>query len=184
MIGKRYILGISLLAALLLSQTASADSRSHRRGYDSYGYGGYSNRNYSRNYSRRANPYHYGRSGRRNSSYVNSSYGYGGYYSPYRSRYRDRHFDAGNFLGGIVVGSLLSTPRYSYRRPERVVYRSAPVVREREVIYAPQSSSTGPAPIASGRRLLRDLEGNCFERVIDEEGNEVRVQLEAQECNF
>ncbi len=177
MIAKRYILGISILTALLLSQAASADSRSHRRGYDSYGYGG----SY-RSYSNRANPYHYGRAGRRGGNYINFSYG--NYYSPYRPRYRDRHFDAGDFLGGLVIGSLFSTPRYSSRQPERVVYRSAPVVREREVIYAPQTQSSRPAAVASGRRLLRDLEGNCFERVIDSEGNEVRVQLEAQECNF
>ena len=40
------------------------------------------------------------------------------------------------------------------------------------------------APVASGRRLLRDLEGNCFERIVDEQGNEIRVQLEAEQCNF
>jgi hypothetical protein len=46
------------------------------------------------------------------------------------------------------------------------------------------SSSRSATPVASGRRLLRDLEGNCFERIVDEQGNEIRVQLEAEQCNF
>jgi hypothetical protein len=46
------------------------------------------------------------------------------------------------------------------------------------------SSSRSATPVASGRRLLRDLEGNCFERIVDKQGNEIRVQLEAEQCNF
>lgn len=187
---KRIAMLVSLVAALVLSQTAAADNRSHRRGYDNFGsnfrYNSYSRNDYrnhnrysrsyySRNY-RSYNPYHY--NSRRGSS-IHISYG---------NRYSRRHdHDAGYFVGGLVLGSLLSAPRYS-PPVERVVYRSAPVVTQREVVVVnnPVSSAapTSGAPVASGRRLLRDLEGNCFERIIDAEGNEIRVQLEAEECRF
>jgi hypothetical protein len=83
------------------------------------------------------------------------------------------------------LGSLFSYPRYSSRNTETVVYRNAPTTRTREIVYVdrPQTRSAA-APVASGRRLLRDLEGNCFERVVDQQGDEIRVQLEAQECNY
>ncbi len=170
---KKLLLSISVIAALILSQTANADSRHNRRDYNSYGYGNH--------YSSRYNPYHYGYRDRRGGSYFSLSYG--NRYD-YRRRGRRHSYDSGSFVGGLVLGSLLSYPRYSNRRYETVTYRSAPITRTREVVYVNRSTPASNAPVASGRRLLRDLEGNCFERVVDEEGNEVRLQLEASECNF
>jgi len=40
------------------------------------------------------------------------------------------------------------------------------------------------APVSRGRRFLRGLEGHCFDRIMDEQGDEIRVQLEVQECSF
>jgi len=196
---KTLIMLGSLITALLLSQTAAADHRDYRRGYDHYrNYDYYRSYRDSYRYSNYfgVNPYHFGN--RRGSSF-HFSYG---------DRYSRRHdHDAGYFVGGLVLGSLLSAPRYYarynanyYERPvERVVYRSAPVVTQREVVVvrnivrnearneirnAARTTSAANNQIASGRRLLRDLEGNCFERNVDEEGNEIRVQLQSQECNF
>lgn len=184
---KRVLLGLSIVGALVVSQAASADSRNHRRGYGDYGYSqhNYGNR-YRNNYrgNRRANSYHYGSSNRNFRNY-NRRYGsgfnfsYGNYYS------RHRGYDSGSFLGGLVLGSLFNAPRYSSRNVETVVYRDAPAIRSREIVYENRSQTRRTdAPVASGRRLLRDLEGSCFERVVDEQGDEIRVQLEAQECNF
>ncbi len=183
---KRIVMLVSLLVALVLSQTAAADNRSHRRGYSDYGYNSHSRHN-SRDYSYRSsrsygyNPYHYpaydpayDRGNRRGSSIHIS---YGNYYN------RRHDHDAGYFVGGLVLGSLLSAPRYPPPPVERVIYRSAPAVTTREVVVVNNTAATR-APVASGRRLLRDLEGNCFERVIDAEGNEIRVQLAAEECSF
>ncbi|MSR12773.1 MAG: hypothetical protein EXR84_13480 [Gammaproteobacteria bacterium] len=179
---KRIVMLVSLLVGLVLSQTAAADNRSHRRGYSDYGYNSHSRHN-SRDYSYRSsrsygyNPYHYpayDRGNRRGSSIHIS---YGNYYN------RRHDHDAGYFVGGLVLGSFLSAPRYSAPTVERVIYRSAPVVRTREVVVVNNSAATRAA-VASGRRLLRDLEGNCFERVIDAQGNEIRVQLAAEECSF
>lgn len=168
MIIKRVLLSASVIAAMVLSQAAFADNRSHRRGYNSYG----SSFNYGRGYSSgRINPYHYGSRGRRGENYFNISFG--NRYDRYRRR------DSGSFVGGLVLGSLLSYPR-SY---ERTIYRTVPVVDT----YRTTGGNVkvySSAPVASGRRLLRDLEGNCFERNIDEEGNEIRVQLDASECDF
>ena len=174
---KKVLLGITVIGAALLSQAASADSwssRHNRHGYNNHSYG-----NHYRGYSsQRRNSYHYGRRDRRSNNYFNISYGshYGDYYG------RRRHHDSGSFLGGLVLGSLLTYPSYSSRRYDREVYRSAPVTRE--IVYVNRTAPQRSAPVPSGRRLLRDLEGNCFERIVDEEGNEVRIQLEAAECSF
>lgn len=183
MVMKRILLSLSVVTALLVSQVASADNRSHRRGYSDYGYGGHSYRNnyrynYRNNYRRgyRANSYHYGNRDRRYRSGFNISYG--NYYPRYR------RYDSGAFVGGLVLGSLFSYPRYSSRSHETVIYRDAPPTRTREIVYVDKPQTTRAAAVASGRRLLRDLEGNCFERIVDEQGDEIRVQLEADECNF
>lgn len=176
---KRTFMLVSLVAALILSQAAAADNRGNRRGFDNHRYDNHRYDNHYRSYNRhssrsyyptRYNPYHYVN---RRSSGVNIWYG---------DRY-SRHSDAGVFVGGLVLGSLLSYPRYSPPPVERVIYRSEPVVQTREVVVVNKTSSARQ-PVASGRRLLRDLEGNCFERVIDDEGNEIRVQLDAEECSF
>ena len=162
---KKLIIGVFLIAALILAQTASADDRHHRRGYDHYGY--------SSHYYPRGNPYHFGSSRRFYSprsyyggSHFGFSYGNYGY-----SRHR-RHNELGYLVGGLVLGSLLSSS--SYREP---------LTRTREIVYVKQSAIRS-APLTTGRRLLKDLEGNCFERNTDDDGNEIRVQLEASECNF
>jgi len=184
MIFKRVLLSLSIVGALVVSQAASADNRNHRRGFGDYGYGqhNYNNR-YRNSYrgNRRVNAYHYGSRNRNFNRRYNSGFGfsYGNYYP------RRRGYDSGSFVGGLVLGSLFSYPRYSSRNVETVVYRDAPATRTREIVYV-DKSHTGRtnAPVASGRRLLRDLEGNCFERIVDEQGNEIRVQLETEECNF
>ncbi len=175
MVIKKILFSVSVIVALVLSQTASADSRNHRRGYSDYGYGSHNYRNnYRRNY--RANSYHYGSRDRRYRNNYNFYYG---------SRYSRRgHYDSGSFVGGLVLGSLFSYPRYSSRNYETVIYRNAPATRTREIVYVDKSEVQDVAPVASGRRLLRDLEGNCFERIVDEQGDELRVQLDAEECNF
>lgn len=167
---KKLLLSIFVIAALVLSQTAWADSRHYRRGYNSFGYNNYSR--YNRYNYRGYNSYGY-----RGGSHYNFSYG---------NRYYGRHhgYDSGSFLGGLVLGSLLSYPRYSSRNYGTVTYSSRPIIRTREVVYVNKSTSRNTTPVATGRRLLRDLEGNCFERIIDEEGNEIRVQLDASECSF
>ncbi len=183
MILKRVLLSLSIVGALIISQAASADNRHNRRGFSDYGYGHSNYRNSYRNNSRynyrsnrRANSYHFPARDRRYRSGFNISYG--NYYS------RNRGYDSGSFVGGLVLGSLFSYPRYSARSYDTVVYSDVPATRTREIVYVDKTPSRSYAPVASGRRLLRDLEGNCFERIVDDQGDEIRVQLEAEECNF
>lgn len=174
---RRMAMFAALIAALLISQAASADNRHDRRGYDRYGFSGYS-RQIRHVDTRRYNAYHYGN--RRHSGF---SVSYSNHYYPrhyQRTRYSG---DAGYFVGGLVLGSLLTYPRYTPAPIERVVYRSEPVVRTREVVVVNQPTRVS-APVATGRRLLRDLDGDCFERFVDEAGDEIRVQLPAEECQF
>ena len=164
---KKLVVGVSLIVALIVVQTASADSRHYRSSYDRHGYSGH--------YYSRANPYHFGYGGRSSSHSYSPRRYYGGSYFGFSSGSyfgHHRHNDFGYLLGGIVLGSLLSYP--SYREP---------VTPTRKIIYAKVSRQRG-ALLNTGRRLLRDLEGNCFERITDEDGNEIRVQLEASECSF
>ncbi len=177
MVLKRVLLSLSIVGALIISQAASADNRNHRRGYSDYGHG---HNNYRNNYrssyhgNHRANAYHYPARDRRYRS--GFSFSYGNYHPHHR-----RH-DSGSFVGGLVLGSLFSYPRYPSRSYDTVVYRDVPATRE--IVYVDKTPSRSAAPVASGRRLLRDLEGNCFERIVDDQGDEIRVQLEAEECNF
>ena len=97
-------------------------------------------------------------------------HGYGHGYSHYSFGGHGSH--AGYLVGGLLLGSLLAPPRYTAPPPV--------------VVYAPASASTSipvqqaQAPI--GRRLLRDINGNCFERKTDAGGSELQVQLPASEC--
>ena len=106
--------------------------------------------------------------------YGHHGHGYRHHGHGYYGHYRHRGHHPAYFFGGLVLGSLLSTPRY----PAAPVVYPAPPVR---VIHR----TSPPPPVAHApisRRLLRDLHGNCFERKTDKAGNELRVQLPASEC--
>jgi hypothetical protein len=167
MIIKRILLSISIITALTISQIASADSRNHRRGYGDY------NHHYNHHRNHRYNSYyHNSRNWRHRNSFHLS---YNNHYSHHRHN---------NLVGGLVLSSLLSYPRYSSNHYDTVVYKSTPVTHTRKVVYVDKPVYRNTTLVTSGRRLLRDLEGNCFERITSEAGDEIRVQLEAEECNF
>ncbi len=170
---KKLLIVLSLGTALLMSQSASADHRFYYGGYDGWGGG----RFYRGGFNRWNDRWGYYRPG----NFVSFSYGRPwGYWGPYGRGYR--RFDGGDFIGGLVVGSLLTNSYNSSRDYQRVVYRSAPVTRTREVRVVNRSAS--PSVRSSGRRLLRDLEGNCFEITRNSAGDEVRVELQPQQCQF
>lgn len=110
-----------------------------------------------------------------------SARGYGGYGGHYRGHYYGHGNDyAPYFVGGLLLGTLLAPPRYA--PPREVIYVQGPAYQTYvapPVVYA-QPSPRPSAPI--GRRLLRDLNGDCFERTFDGRGNELRTQIPASEC--
>jgi hypothetical protein len=202
---NRLFLGISLLVTVLLSQQAVADSR---HGYNDSRFGGGHFRSYNRDFDRRgarnysralANPYHYGRAGNRRSDFVRISYrnrfnnGFNNYYNDnfnngfYNNSYRDRwsgnrNRSNGNFIGALVLGSMLNRQSYPSRSIETVTYRSAPV-RQRHVVYINSTARTSVSATPK-RRLLRDLQGDCYEIEISPNGDELRSQVDPTICNF
>jgi len=164
-----------LVSALLLASFSSsvfADSRHHRRDWgfnDHYRY----DRSYYSNYNRydrnRHDRNHY-RSYSRNRDYFSISIG--------RDYRRHDHFSSGSFVGGLLLGSTLGT--FSAPRHE-TVYTTRTVVPSRNITVIRQDS--GVASSAPSRRLLRDLQGRCFERVL-ENGQEIMLELEASACDY
>lgn len=185
---KRSMLILSLGAAILLSQSASADDRfynpgfSNWRGNNFYGQRG-GGRFYRPTYSGVFDRGYYGGGfngsrHRNRGGFVSFSYNN---FQPWHRPYRGvRRWDGGAFVGGVVLGSLLSQP-VRERSVERVVYRTQAAPRAREVIYAGEPRRTS---VSTRRRLLRDLEGNCFERTTNAAGDEVRIELDPSECAY
>ncbi|MFT4886440.1 MAG: hypothetical protein ACI8V0_000661 [Pseudohongiellaceae bacterium] len=202
---NRLFLGISLLVTVLLSQQAVADNRHGRQGYNDSRFGGGHFRSYNRDFDRRgnrnysralANPYHYGRAGDRRSDFVrvshrnrfnngfnNNNFNNGFYSNSYRDQWgRNRNRSNGSFIGLLVLGSVLNRQSYPSRSIETVTYRSAPV-RERNVVYINSTARTS-VPATPKRRLLRDLQGDCYEIEISPYGDELRSQVDSTICDF
>jgi len=120
----------------------------------------------------------YGHGYRHGGHFHGGGYRYGGGYrggGGYRhgyGRYRYNDNAAQYFVGGVLLGALLTPPQRYAPAPVVVVPQPAPVV----VATAP------PVRTAPARRLFRDINGNCFERQVDGAGREVRLPLAATDC--
>lgn len=98
--------------------------------------------------------------------YYGGHHGYGHYGGHYG-------YGAGYFIGGLAVGSLLT---HAYRRPYYDAYpryRTSTVYRE-----------AAPSRVVPGRRFYRDIDGNCFERLVDDSGDELLTELPAADCDW
>ena len=188
--------GLAVLGLLLLVpvQPAVADSwYGFNRHYDDWRFG-------ADRYDQWAvrswrDPYRY------SGSNFSVSWGRSWSHDRYRDRYRSHYYDrrhwrsynrhthwhshdsdvAAGLVGGLVLGSLLNNalqPRSSN------VYSTAAerrVVRSSRVSSRPMVRAPGPA---SGSRLLRDLQGRCFEIDYDGAGNQQRIQVQDSRCHF
>ena len=196
---RTHLFLLSAVCAVLFSHSAAADHR-FNSGFTTWGASQFSSNNYRGGFYRpnysgyydggRWNRRHRWGSGR---SFVNLSYN--GFYPPYRPFGGFGGFggsDGRALIGGLVIGSLLN--QTAANRPATgVVYRN-PAVRTRTLISTRQParsrsviSNSRPQTTLinqNGRRLLRDIEGNCFERTQNTAGEELRVQLAPAECAF
>ena len=192
---------LSAVCAVLFSHSAAADHR-FNSGFTTW-VGGQFGGNYYRKGFYRPNYSGYYDSGLWNRrhrwdrwgngrGFVNLSYN--GFYPPYRSFGGFGGFggsDGRALIGGLVLGSLLNQATAN-RPTTEVVYRNSPVrtrtlisrqpTRSRSVISGSRPRST--LINQNGRRLLRDIEGNCFVRIQNTAGEELRVQLDPAECAF
>jgi len=186
---KKLFLVISLGFTVFASQSASADHR-WNRGFNDWGYNnwGYNNRGFNRGYRAGFNRGFYGSRRFRGGDYWNVSFGnFGPRWGYGWGPYGYRRWDAGDVVGGIVLGSLITSSlnNYNYRdygTYDRVVYRSPPPVTTsaRRVI----TTERRDRPINSGRKLLRDLEGRCYEISRNRNGDEVRTELDPSICSY
>lgn len=181
---KRLLIALSLGAAVLLSQSAFADGRHHSRSYERWGTASYRHSGADYNRFRFYNDrYHNGRyyndfGPYRRSSFVSISYGSSPwYFGGYRGRGYQRHA-AGDFLGGLVLGSLLSNS-YQSSDTGQVAYRSTP--RTRQAAINRRNVTRAPS---GNRRLLRDLQGNCYEISRTSTGDELRKEVDPGHCDF
>jgi len=105
--------------------------------------------------------------------YYGHGYGHGGYY--YRGHHGHHGGDDGAYLvGGLILGSLIT---------HAVMSRPAPYYEERAVVVQQAPVVVQAAP-QSGRHLLRDRNGNCFEKNYNNRGDEVLVELDPAECSW
>jgi len=97
---------------------------------------------------------------------------YGGYYGyPYYHHNNDNHSDWPAYLaGGLIVGALLTNAYNNSHATNAYAY--------------PQTTPATPIGSVQGRHLLRDLNGKCYERQTDANGNEMRTELPPSECNW
>jgi hypothetical protein len=115
----------------------------------------------------------YGHSGYyRGPYYPYRPYAYPAYPAYYGYPYYGHHHNNNNnsdwpayLIGGAVLGSVLTNIYHDSQ-----VQQPAPINQ----VYSPPQ----------GRHLLRDLNGNCYERSVDSAGNEMRTELPASACNW
>jgi len=167
---KRFLTAGMALAVLMTSNLALADHNDHRNnGRD---HGKFDNRHDSRGWERNR--------------------GFRPDYRNIRRNHRD-HDDDVNWSVNLSIGARpFGYNPYGYNmlgyRPPAYSYRSRqPVVIYQNNTYVEPSHSTSYITRRTNRQgvsLLRDSNGNCFERVRDRFGNETRTELPRSSCNF
>jgi len=94
-------------------------------------------------------------------------YGYPYYGYPQHKNNNNSNSSVAYAIGGLALGAILMNA-YSQSR--------APSYTQQQTYQAP--------PAAQGRHLVRDLNGNCYERTTDAAGNELRTELPPSACNW
>ncbi len=179
---------ILMLSLGLLSTAALADPRSNRNHDDNDRDRGYSNRGNSNqqfdNRDRRSNRY---RRDRDTDVSVNLIIGNGGRYNTgFSNRYNSIFNTFGYGVGYSSFGGQYNL-NYGYPYTQMGYRNNRPIVIEHNTYISQpveRSSVTTYSSRTSGTSLLRDLQGRCFERVIDRNGNEIRTEIDASECDF
>ena len=195
---RTHLFLLPAVCAVLLSQSAAADHRSNS-GFTTWGVnqfdgGNYRNGFYRPNYS---GYFDGGRWNRRHrldrQGFVNLSYN--DLYPQFRSFEGFSGFggsDGEALFRGLMLGSLLNQAIANQSLTE-VVYRDPPV-RTRSIISTSQPASSRSVISSSrarstlinqnGRKLLKDIEGKCYELAENTAGEELRIELDPAECAY
>jgi hypothetical protein len=100
--------------------------------------------------------------------YNRGYYGYYGY--PQHKNNNNSNSSVAYAIGGLALGAILMNAYNQNRAPAPSYYT------QQQTYQAP--------PAAQGRHLVRDLNGNCYERTTDAAGNELRTELPPSACNW
>ncbi len=84
---------------------------------------------------------------------------------------------------GYGIGYNAFGPRYYGYPYGDYYYPPREVIVEHNTYIEQPDSAPNPRP-RSETSLLRDLQGHCYQRTFDQNGNELRTELDPSECNF
>ena len=120
-----------------------------------------------------------------------NKYKHSGWHGHHKQHYSYRHrghnsHNGAYLVGGLILGSIIANNYHRSHQSYRVVHHSTyhePVSR-RQVIYRTRVVEPEAETAATGRQLLRDLEGNCFEIHRSDEGDELKEQLPEEACHW
>ena len=175
------------LLIVTISGSAQADDRHHGRNtYDN-------DRGHRTNWNRSHNDRNFDRS-------FNRNFDHGYRNNRNDNRYRRNHdnwsvsLNVGSWYSGSSIyygtgyssfGYGVSTRPYFYSpyRTRTVYVNNPTVVYVDDARPVTRVIRSEPLP-AHGTSLLRDINGDCFERSYDNQGNEIRVQLPDASCQF
>jgi hypothetical protein len=169
---KKLLTCTAALILLLGTQTSFAGHNDHGNRGRGHSYDRHDRHDNGRNWGRDD------RWDRRDRDNVSVSLSFGNIWGG--SSYNDwRYRDYRRATSGIGIGytTTWGAPAWGYNNRPVIVHQNtyineAPRTR---VVTRPGRNSTS---------LFRDIDGNCFERVIDSRGDEIRTQLPSSECNF
>lgn len=104
--------------------------------------------------------------------------GHGGYYArPYHRAHRHRAHHGEYLVGGILLGSLIANSVHRAHNDPRP-YVARRVYQPARTVYTERRTET------VSRRLLRDVNGDCFELFTAEDGSEICDPIAREECSW
>jgi hypothetical protein len=195
---KGMLLLLPALMMALTTSSTSADPIRHSNGYrffnNSHGYNGNGSNRHVYNYNSRFNRYSsFNISYSTNRNFQNNDIHGSRYsYRPYSNDGLSVRLNYGTgyntWYGTTELPGIGAGYRYSpWRNQTTVVYTQPRViyVNDSARLTSPVSESIlNHTTARPARSLLRDINGDCFERTYDSRGVETQVQLPASACNF
>jgi hypothetical protein len=184
----------ALLASTSLALAGDRGDRGDRHGRNDRG--AYNERRADRHYDRRRESGRRSYSSRRDTRFDSGSF-FGGVilgsaltsHNSYGRLGYNTTFYGGHSYGRTRIDTRWPSRYYAPRRP--TVYRSPaytrPVLITQPTVVYETVVRTEPAirpTAAPASRLLVDLEGRCFEVMTSGDGSELRVEREAEDCQF
>jgi hypothetical protein len=82
--------------------------------------------------------------------------------------------------GGLILGSLIGNAYYRNQQPYYEPYYQPYYGRRATVVVDAPVVTRSSSRIS--RRLLRDRDGNCFEKHYNDNGDEIMAELDPSEC--